>query len=191
MKSLEGTTLGKGDDKSLPIIPGTYPAHVKTVLVKEWNESFVYNMTFIVAPEVEKVSINKMTVEHGDLVKVTDSDGNPVKITASYLAGKEFRSSGVWLTPNPADNEKWKNRKYKQFFESVGIVFDADDDGNTLLGQVEEEDILGMPCLVKIAREEYKATDGTTRQAWKVFQVYPWQNGERLDADELSSEVPF
>ena len=191
MKSLEGTTLGKGDDKSLPIIPGTYPAHVKTVIVKEWNESFVYNMTFIVAPEVEKVSIDKMTVENGELVKVTDSDGNPVKINASYLAGKEFRSSGIWLTPNPADSEKWKNRKYKQFFESIGVVFEVDKDDNTVLGQVEEDDILGLPCLVKIAREEYTASDGTKRQAWKVFQVYPWSNGAKIDPDELSSDVPF
>ena len=44
MKSLQSTTLGKGDDKSLPIIPGTYPAHVSDVNGKDWNESFVYNL---------------------------------------------------------------------------------------------------------------------------------------------------
>jgi hypothetical protein len=191
VKNLQSTTLGKGDDKSLPIIPGTYPAHVSDVSVKEWNESFVYNLTFVIAPEVEKVSIDKMTVEHGELVKVTDSDGSPVKITASYLAGKTFRNSGIWLTPNPADNEKWKNRKYKQFFESLGVVFEIDKDENTVLGQVEEDDVLGFPCLVKIAREEYTDKSGEHRQAWKVFQVYPWQNGDKIDPDELNSNVPF
>ena len=112
MKTLEGTTLGKGDEKSLPIIPGTYPAHATRCDVKEWNNSIVYNMTFTVAPEVEKVNITKMAMENGELVKVTDSDGNPVSISASYLTKKEFRSNGVWLTPNPGDDEKWKNRKY-------------------------------------------------------------------------------
>ena len=29
---------------------------------------------------------------------------------------------------NPNDDEIWKNRKYKQFFESMGVVFDADKD---------------------------------------------------------------
>lgn len=191
MKTLEGTTLGKGDDKSLPIIPGTYPAHATKCDIKEWNDSFVYNMTFTVADEVKKVQIDKMTVENGELVKVLDADGNPVKISASYLSKKEFRSNGVWLTPNPNDDEKWKNRKYKQFFESMGVVFDADKDGNTVLAQVEEDDILGLPCLIKIAREEYTAKDGATRQAWKVFQVYPWQNGNKLDPDEINSDVPF
>lgn len=190
MKTLENTTLGKGDEKSLPIIPGTYPAHVSKIDIKEWNDSVVYNMIFTVANEVEKVSIDKQTIENGELVKVVDADGNPQKISGSYLASKEFRSNGIWLTPKPGD-EKWKNRKYKQWFESIGVVFQVDDNNDTVLGQVEESDVIGLPCLIKIGQEEYKAQDGSTRKAWKVFQVYPWQNGERKDASEFDSDVPF
>jgi hypothetical protein len=190
VKTLENTTLGKGDETSLPIIPGTYPAHVSKVDIKEWNDSIVYNMTFTVAPEVEKVSINKMTIENGELVKVVDADNNPIKINASYLTAKEFRSNGIWLTPKPGD-EKWKNRKYKQWFEAIGVVFDVDDNSDTVLGQVEESDIIGMACLIKIGREEYNDKDGQPRSAWKVFQCYPWQNGKKKDADEFNDDVPF
>ena len=190
MKKLEGAVIGKGDERSLPIIPGTYPAHVCNVGINEYNDSFVYNITFLVAAEVEKVQINKMTRENGELVQVLDADGNPQKINASYLAGKEFRGGGVWLTPDPGD-EKWKNRKYKQYFESLGIMFEADYNGDTVLGQVEEEDVLGQPCLIKIAQDEYTDKTGQTKQAWKVFNIYPWSNGTKLDVDELQSDVPF
>lgn len=190
MKTLESATIGKGDERSLPIIPGTYPAHVSDVSIKEYNESYVYNITYLVAPEVEKVSINKMTFENDELSNVLDAEGNPVKITASYLAGKTFRGGGVWLTPDPGD-DKWKNRKYKQYFESLGIVFKVDKDENTVLGQVEESDVLGMPCLIKIALEEYEDKSGMPRKAWKVFTIYPWANGSRIDPDEMSADVPF
>jgi hypothetical protein len=190
VKNLEKATIGKGDEKSLPIIPGTYPAHVSNVGVNEYNDSFVYNITFLVAPEVEKVQINKMTRENGELVQVLDAEGNPIKINASYLAGKTFRGGGVWLTPEPGD-EKWKNRKYKQYFESLGVVFDSDDNGDTILGQVEEDDVLGLPCLIKIAQDEYIDKQGQPKQAWKVFNIYPWSNGSKIDPDELTSDVPF
>ena len=191
MKNLEGTVIGKGDERSLPIIPGTYPAHVCNVGINEYNESFVYNVTFRIAPEVEKVQINKMTRENGELVQVLDAEGTPQKITASYLTSKEFRGDGVWLTPEPGD-EKWKNRKYKAYFESLGIVFEADENGDTVLGQVEENDVLGLPCLIKIAQDEYtdKKT-GEPKQAWKVFNVYPWSSGEKIDVEEIKSDVPF
>ena len=190
MKKLDSATIGKGDERSLPIIPGTYPAHVQQVYIKEYNGSYVYNITYLVAVDVEKVSINKMTVENGELTTVLDSEGTPVKISASYLAGKTFRGGGVWLTPDPGD-QKWKNRKYKQYFETLGVVFEIDKDENTILGQVEESDIIGLPCLIKIALEEYEDKTGQQRKAWKVFSIYPWSNGSKIDIDELSSDVPF
>jgi len=190
VKNIEGTTIGRGDTQRLPIIPGTYPAHVTDLAVAEYNGNFVYNLTFKIAPEVEKIVIDKMVVEDGELVKVTDSEGNSQKINATYLSGKQFRNSGVWLTPNPEDSEKWKNRKYKHFFESLGVIFDTDESENTVLGAVEETDVRGLPCLVKIMREEYQK-DGMTKHAWKVNQVYPWQNGNKLTEQELDVEVPF
>ena len=41
MKKLDSAIIGKGDERSLPIIPGTYPAHVQQVYIKEYNESYV------------------------------------------------------------------------------------------------------------------------------------------------------
>ena len=71
-------------------------------------------------------------------------------------------------------------------------VFESDDNGDTVLGQVEEDDVLGLPCLIKIAQDEYtdKKT-GEPKQAWKVFNVYPWASGEKIDVDEIKSDVPF
>ena len=59
------------------------------------------------------------------------------------------------------------------------------------MGQVEETDVLGQPCLIKIAQDEYVDKQGLPKQAWKVFNIYPWSNGSKIDPDELTSDVPF
>ena len=57
---------------------------------------------------------------------------------------------------------------------------------------MEESDILGQPCLVKLGLDEYEdKKTGEPRQAWKVFTIYPWSNGSRKDPDEFNSDVPF
>jgi len=190
VKSLENTTVSKSDSARLPIVPGTYPAHVSEFASMEYNDSVVFNLTYVIAPEAKQLEVNKMFVDNGQLVKSKDSEGQDVMISASYMAGKPFKGGGVWLTPSPAEGEGWKNKKYQLHCESMGIVFDANEDGETILGEIEEDDVIGRPVLIKLGQEEY-TKDGQTKQAWKVFTVYPWKEGGRLSGEEIKSDVPF
>jgi hypothetical protein len=159
VKSLENTTVSKSDSARLPIVPGTYPAHVSEFAQMEYNDSIVFNLTYIIAPEAKQLEINKMFVEDGQLIKATKGEG-------------------------------WKNKKYQQHCENMGIVFDTNEDGETILGEIEENDVIGRPVLIKLGQEEY-TKDGQTKQAWKVFTVYPWKEGSRLSGEEVKSDVPF
>ena len=190
MKTLENTTVGKSDGTRLPIIPGTFPAHVSEFSTKEWNGSIVFNIKYKIAPEAKQLTVDKMFQENNQLMPVTDAEGNPVTISAAYMSGKEFFGSGIWLTPNPEKGEGWKNRKYQQVCENLGIVFDKNKDEETIHGEIEEEAIIGMPAIIKLAKEEYQK-DGETRHAWKVYNIYPWKEGNRMSGAEIKSDVPF
>ena len=141
MKTLENTTVSKSDGGRLPIIPGTFPAHVSGLSTYEYNNSIVFNLTYKIAPEAKQITVDKMVQEGTDLVPVTDAEGNHVPISAAYMSGKEFLGAGVWLTPSPAEGEGWKNRKYQQVCENLGIVFDKNQDEETILGEIENNDV--------------------------------------------------
>ncbi len=190
MKSLENTIVSKSDSARLPIVPGTYPAHVSEFASMEYNDSIVFNLTYVIATEASQLEINKMFLDDGQLVKTTDAEGADVMISASYMSGKPFKGGGVWLTPSPGQGEGWKNKKYQQHCENMGIVFDTNDDGETILGEIEENDVVGKPVLIKLGQEEY-TKDGQTKTAWKVFTVYPWKEGSIMSAEEMKSDVPF
>ena len=45
-----------------------------------------------------------------------------------FVVGKEYRTDkGVWLTPNPNEGEEWKNKRYKEFFEKMGVSFSKNE----------------------------------------------------------------
>ena len=56
MKTLENTTVKKSDGGRLPIIPGTYPAHVSAFSTAEYNDSIVFNLVYQIAPEAKEVT---------------------------------------------------------------------------------------------------------------------------------------
>jgi hypothetical protein len=191
MKILENTIMDGSESSAPPIIPGTYPAHCTAFENKEWNESHVFNLKFTIAPEVSNLQITQMFYGDSGLEPVLASDGSKKQTSAGYLKGKEFRANGIWLTPSPAEGESWKNKKYTKWCESLGVPFQTDDDGNTQLGLIEESDVLGNPCLIKIATEEYTNKEGQTKSAFKVTEIYPWAEGNKIDADEIGVDVPF
>ena len=69
--------------------------------------------------------------------------------------------------------------------------FPTDKDGNTQLAIVEEEDVIGHPCFIKISKEEY-VKDGEARFVWKVFDAFHWSDGVTLKPDEVAADdLPF
>ena len=190
MKTIEAT-FDESVDGFQPIAEGTYPAHCSSFDVNDWKNSKIFNLEFTVAEEAENLSVSKLRSDgNGGFIQEVDGDGKSVTISAKYMVGKKFKNNGVWLTPKPAPGESWKNRRYKELFEALGVAFPSDD-GKVSLAEVEEHDVLGLPCLVDIKQQNFKNKEGEPRTAMKVASVFPWADGKRLSADELSSDVPF
>lgn len=196
MINLADTPYNEAKDGMVPIAPGVYPAHVCGLEAKELQtkagEQTVFNVTFLIADEVANTKVPKMIKSpDGDFIQENHKDGQPKTISAVFMKAKKFNSTGIWLTPRPEEGHGWKNRKYKEFFEHLGVVFPVDKNSNTMLAIVEEEDIIGYPCLVKLAREEY-IKDGETRGVWKVFDAFQWSGGSKLSFDEVKGDdLPF
>ena len=192
MKPIEAK-FDEATDGSSPIMPGTYPAHVTALTTREFDSgSTVFNMTFKVAEEVSNVDIQKQQKNgNGVWEPVLDEKGQPIEINASYMGGKTFYANGVWLTPKPEKGEGWKNRKYLEAFSNLGIDFPRDDKGVVSLAQVEDDDVLGRPALVRLSEQEYQNRNGETKTSFKVDNIMPWADGKRLSADELDDDVPF
>ncbi len=172
--------------------PGTYPMHIVSFGVKDINDSKVFNMQFRVAGDVSKLKVVK-TVKNGDgtYIPVKQDNGEDELISAEFISGLEYYNKGIWLTPKPSKEEGWKNRKYKEFCENIGIVFDEDKDGNLQLGEIEEEDVLGLPCLGRLTHDTFTNSQGEEVSMLKVMQVFPWVDGAKLPDDEIGEDVPF
>ena len=197
MIRVEGTTYNPETDGFTPIVPGTYPAHVaglesRELTTKNGEQKHVFNTTFLVDNSVSEMNVFKL-VKNGDgeFSPAKNEDGTNVEISAEFMKGKRFNSVGLWLTPEPSDDKKWQNRRYVEFFESLGIEFPKNKDGDSELAIIEEEDIIGKPCFIKIAKESYEK-DGEQRHVWKAFDVFPWHDGEILSSDEVQADdLPF
>lgn len=193
MIEMNDTYFDASTDGVIPIVAGTYPAHVsafegRTVETK-FGEQKVFNVEFQIAEAVDKMMIVKHVYEDDELIPVVE-DGKEVKISASFMKSKRFKSRGIWLTENPGDGEGWRNRTYVEFFQGLGVSFPTKE-GKTQLAEVEESDIIGLPALVKLNKEFYEK-DGEQRSVWKVFTATNWKDGQRLDADEVGADpVPF
>ena len=196
MIEIPDTTYNESTDGMIPIVPGVYPAHVAGLdsrdLETRAGEQTVFNITFLIALEENKTTVNKLIKNgNGELEPEVDEKGKPTTISAAFMKGKRFNSRGVWLTPSPAKGQGWRNRNYKEFFENLGVSFPKNGNGDVALAMVEESDVIGHPCFVKLQREKYEK-DGEDRFVWKVFDAFPWSDGRLLPAAEVKEDdLPF
>ena len=71
------------------------------------------------------------------------------------------------------------------------LAWKTEDGKEIQLVEIEESDILGNPCLVRVIDEpwEYKGKSGI---ALKVIDVLEWKDGTKLSKDELQADdLPF
>jgi len=193
MKPIEAK-FDESTDGASPIMPGTYPAHVMSLTTRDFDSgSTVFNLTFKIAEEVKDTQIIKQRKNgsSGTYEPILDEKGSPIEMSGSYMAGKTFYANGVWLTPKPEKGQGWKNRKYLEAFTNLGVDFPRDDKGVVDLAEVEDDDILGRPALVRLAEQEYTNRNGEQRTSFKVDTILAWETGTRLSADELDDKVPF
>ena len=193
MKQLKDTVYDESTDGASPVMPGTYPAHVYSLNTRSFDSgSIVFNLTFRIADEVKDMTVVKQEKNGGGSYEpVIGDDSNPVEVNAGYMSGKTFYAQGVWLTPKPDEGQGWKNRKYKETCENLGVAFNTTKDGTTQLGELEESDVIGAPAFVRLQEQEYTNRNGEIRTAFKVDSILPWNDGTRMSAEELGSDIPF
>jgi hypothetical protein len=190
MKEFDATFDNEKDGYH-PAMPGKYPGHVSSFeAVSLKNGGKVFNIEFTLADECKKMEIQKM-VRLGTKYtgSVLDDNGEPDMINAGFMSAKIYRSAGVFLTPNLPNDQRWKNRKYKEFFSNMGVEFPTKEDGRLKLHEVEEEDVIGLPALVDVQTYSYKNKDGEEKTSLRVLNVFPWNDGTRIQSG--SEKVPF
>ena len=186
-------TFDESTDGVSPIYPGTYPGHVASLVTRQFDSgSTVFNLTFKIADEAKETTIIKQHKNgSGSFEPVLDEKGKPIETTANHMVGKTFYANGIWLTPNPEKGQGWKNRKYLEAFQNLGVAFDRNKDGIVTLAEVEEDDVVGSPALVRLSEQEYTNRNDEARTAFKVDNIMPWERGKKMSSAELNDDVPF
>ena len=194
-KVIENAVHDPSEDQRDIIPEGTYPAHVTGVNSTKFDDSgkSVYNLTFTAADEVKNIKVPKL---------VSDGNGGynqTGEISGEFIKGKEFRfadKKSMWLNPNPEKGKSWQNGRYVKYSTNLGVEFPEVEDGKIQLVEVEESDILGKPCLVKVINEPWEY-NGKSGIALKVIDVLEWKDGSTLSTEEVAlknnkeDDLPF
>jgi len=189
MKDMGNVYFDEAIDGFVNIPEGTYPAHLTSLEVFDTKTGGKrFKSTFKLAEENGNLTINKVTKQDAEFVNVVDDSGEPVQISGNTIVGKLINGT-TFVTPNPAQGEGWKNRKYIDFFGNMGVEF-PEVEGKVKVMEIEESDVVGLPALVKVGPHTWENADGTNVMM-QVDTVYPWNDGQRLDLAELDSDIPF
>ena len=209
-KSLDATY--DPSKKWKPIEEGLYPAHVLSLSSREINtragEAIVVNMTYKVADEVSRETQPLWKMDGYEYVKdtagnkipVTNGSGEQEYTTCEHLKGREFRDNGFFVFTDSTSSSK--NRRYFELLDNLKVnCEEAKVDGQTVkkLVLIEEDDVVGKPVMITVKRTEYVTSDTKhlppdqqdRRSAFKVSNVILWKEGNTLDAEELTEDVPF
>ena len=195
-----------------PIEEGVYPAHIKSLQTKEVNtragEAIVINMRYKVADEVIEITQPLWKMDGFKYVKDTDNNKVPITngkgeqktTTCEHLKGREFNDNGFFIFTSGSSSSK--NRRYFELLDNLNIkCSETNVDGKKVkkLVLLEEGDVVGKPVMVTVKRQEYVTYDTKhlppdqqeRRSTFKVFNVKLWEDGQALEPDELSEDVPF
>ena len=209
-KSLDATY--DPSKKWKPIEEGIYPAHVLSLSSREINtragEAIVVNMTYKVADEVSRETQPLWKMDGYEYVKdtagnkipVTNGNGEQEYTTCEHLKGREFRDNGFFIFTDSTSSSK--NRRYFELLDNLKVKCEeAKVDGQTIkkLVLIEEDDVVGKPVMITVKRTEYVTSETKhlppdqqdRRSAFKVSNVVLWKEGNVLDAEELTEDVPF
>jgi hypothetical protein len=169
------------DGASGIILVGTFPAHlVNWVEGGAFNDSLPFNPTYRIAPEAAEV--------------IGEDPNTKEQVKAIGMVGQEIKGAAVWLCPKPKPGEGWKNKGYVEFSAAAGIDFPSTTDKDTgkitiHVGGLELIDVLGKAFNVvvgyQIHKEDKEKPVSEQRKYPRVLKVFPWEDGEELDLDDL------
>ena len=194
-KVIENATYDPADNEYTKIPEGAYPAHVTGVNSTKFDDTgkSVYNLTFTAADEVKNIKVPKL---------VSDGNGGynqEGELSGEFIKGKEFRFAdkrSMWLNPNPEKGKSWQNKNYVNWTRNLGVEFPETEDGKIQLVEVEESDLIGRPCIVKVVDEAWEY-NGKSGIALKVIDVLEWKDGSTLSTEEVAlknnkeDDLPF
>jgi len=192
-KVIENATYDPADSGFKKIPEGSYPAHVTSVNATKFEDTgkSVYNLTFTVAQEVENMKVPNLISDGNGGFKVNG------EIDGSFIKGKEFKfDRAMWLNPKPEEGKGWQNKNYVEWSRNMGVEFPETEDGKITLVEIEESDLLGKPCYVKVAEKAWEY-NGKSGVALKVILVEKWEDGKALTPEEVSlknnkeDDLPF
>jgi hypothetical protein len=216
MKELEVTFNESENSGFKPILQGEYPAHITGFTSRDLDtkagKATVFNLMFTVSEEVkglqqtmyEMDGYNIAVDDNGHQITIKDKNGNPTKTDCGFLKGREFRDNGYFCFTEKEGSSK--NGRYFNLLTSLDIeLAEIEVDGVThkKLALIEDNDVLGKPCTIRIQQQEYVThetrdlpeSEQEKRKAWKVFTVKPWDSkfgkAVTIPLDELKEEVPF
>jgi hypothetical protein len=170
-----------------------YFAYIKEVSIKEVNvrkryKAKVFNLT------LELANANKNLTFH-------DDNGNPVN--GEVFAGREVRTTGVFLFLNPGETDEWEanngaNDKYLGFCEKVGVEcpeVEVELDGvKAKVKQfpvLEASDLIGKPIRAYIVEEQWTDKEGKSRTSVKAISFDVWDVPLNDDLKDSHDDIPF
>tara|TARA_R110000824_G_scaffold109467_1_gene257035 strand:- start:710 stop:1294 length:585 start_codon:yes stop_codon:yes gene_type:complete len=192
-KIIENSAYDPADNDKPRIPEGIYPAHVTSVNSTKFDDTgkSVYNLVFTVANEVKNITVPKLVSDGNGGFK---QDG---KRDGEFIVGKEVRfDKGMWLNPTPEKGKGWQNKNYVNWSMNLGVEFPETKDGKITLVEIEESDIIGKPCNVKVVYKPWEY-NGNSGHALKVIDLFSWDEGEALSGEEIKlknnkeDDLPF
>jgi hypothetical protein len=199
------------ESKWRPIEEGVYPAHIATVSHRELDtragEAIVVNMTYKVDGAVKHTDQPLWKMDGYKYVKDTNGNripqtvnGEQTFISCEHLKDRIFKDNGWFIFTSSSSSSK--NARYFELLDNLGIKCKEEQvNGKSTkrLVLLEETDVVGLPVHVTVSRKEFVTaetkhlppSEQEKRHTFEVIQVKPWENGERLSSDEVSTDVPF
>ena len=179
----EEATYNPEEDAPAEFLEGEFPGHI-SFLDKRWIEpskSYVYDYKVKIAQEA-----------HTIMGKNTEDK----QVPGTNMVHKDIKfgnAISVWLTPEPGEKERWKNKKYIDFHQDIlGIKFPTKKVNKVDVVQIQEvdaEDVVGIPVIIRIGREWNKDKD----KYWmKAIGIKPWPEGKHKNEKEMEEDdLPF
>ena len=206
MKQVEGAEY-RSDDVKLAANTGWFFAHIVDCTPREINSRFgraiAYEPQVLLAQDNDKHQKQDFVYQtltkdsNGNTIEVPLKDDNGVVVVGppNHMIGRKMKANTIWFNPEPGD-ERWRNEAYLKFADALGVEFPSTktDKGVTItnLMELEAEDILGKPVLVRIGKTKYNDRNDNNRlkTTLKPVEFIKWPDGKEIDVIVESSGIP-
>ncbi len=161
-----------------------FPAHIIKLTKKQINNQIVFNLIAKIDQSAGEMSLKTYKIIDGELIPFLDENNKQIVMTGDFFVGREIRSIGFWLGQREA-GEHWKNKAYKNMIENFVDLPKRQKDGIIYLEliDIEEEDVIGKPIIIKLITEKYEK-DGKNYLTLKFKDMRPWAKGKEINVEE-------